>query len=78
MKISDLKAGDLIRVRWYPGHQGVVGVVIMPIIHASRASGTHIRLDSGQSMRIKGSMRIDRAEPDEPDGEDMADGRAGQ
>jgi hypothetical protein len=61
MKISELSAGDRVRVRWYPGHAGVEGVVILPVINASRASGTHIRLENGQMMRIKSSMRIERS-----------------
>jgi hypothetical protein len=62
MKISDLKTGDRIRVRYYPGHAGVVGTVMLVIPHASRASGTRIRLDSGQSIRIKASMKIELLE----------------
>ena len=61
LKIGDLKSGDRIRIRWYPGHTGVEGVVMMVIANASRASGTHIRLDNGQSMRIKSSMKIEYA-----------------
>ncbi len=59
MRIGDLKTGDRIRVRWYPGHAGLVGVVLMVVPHASRASGTHIRTDGGQCVRIKASMRIE-------------------
>ncbi len=61
MKIGELKAGDVVAVRWYQGQSPVVGTVILPVPHASRASGTHIRLANGQTMRIKASMKIEQA-----------------
>ena len=60
LKVSDLRAGDLVRVRWYPGHPGLVGVVEFVLPAASRASGTHIRTAAGQAVRIKSSMEIER------------------
>lgn len=39
MKIGDLKTGDRIRVRWYPGHMGVEGVVQVVVQHAAPAAG---------------------------------------
>ena len=61
MKIADLKAGDVVAVAWYRGQSPVIGTVILPIPHASRASGTHLRLSNGQTMRIKASMKIERS-----------------
>ena len=61
MRISDLNAGDRVSVKWYPGQViPAIGTVIQPIRHASRASGTHIRLDNLQIMRLKATMKIDK------------------
>ena len=60
IKIRDLSPGDKVRVSWYPGQSPVNGTVIVPVVHASRASGTHVMLPSGQCMRIKASMQIEK------------------
>lgn len=47
MKIRDLKPGDRVAVTY-----------VVP--NASRASGTHIRTDAGQTVRIKATMKIEK------------------
>jgi hypothetical protein len=64
LKIGDLSPGDRVAVTWYREQVApVVGAVVSVIRHASRASGTYIRTDAGQYVRLKASMRIVRASP---------------
>ena len=60
VKIRDLTAGDRVRVTWYAGQVPLEGTVSYVVPNASRASGTHIRTDAGQTVRIKSSMKIER------------------
>jgi hypothetical protein len=60
LRIRDLSVGDRIAVRWHPGQQPVVGTVVSVITAASRASGSYMRTDAGQAVRMKASMTIER------------------
>jgi hypothetical protein len=58
LRISDLKVGDRVKITWSRGQQPVFGTVVSVVTHASRASGSHIRTDAGQHVRIKSTMNI--------------------
>lgn len=63
LRIRDLRPGDRVEVRWYPEQViPLVGTVESVIPNASRASGTYIRTDAGQGVRIKSDMTIRRVE----------------
>jgi hypothetical protein len=61
LKICDLAIGDRVSVTWHPGQTPLVGTVTHVMPNASKASGTHIKTDAGQTVQIKASMRIVRA-----------------
>jgi hypothetical protein len=63
LRIRDLKVGDRVSVIWSVGQTPTVGTVSWVQPNASRGSGTLMKTDAGQYVRLKACMGITRVEP---------------